>query len=250
MDWRRSDSGVRWLEAELGPATVAFPARTGGVSEGPFESLNLGISTGDEPALVSENRRRLMLALGLESTPAATARQVHGDRVLQHDASEGEVHLGSGAWRSASAAEEEADAHVANSSGLALVVLTADCLPVAVYGSRGLGLAHCGWRGLEVELAGKIAAEVRADRAVLGPSIGPCCYSVGPEVAARFEEVPGAIVDGRLDIRAVARAQLEAEGVAQIEQAEICTSCDEEALFSHRRDGAASGRGGAVAWLN
>jgi len=249
VDWRRSDYGVSWIEAVLGPATVAFPARTGGVSEGPYSSLNLGISTGDEPTLVAENRRRLMLALGLESTPATTARQVHGDRILAHDASEGDAGLGSSAWRSASEMEEEADAHVAEASGLALVVLTADCLPVAVHGSGGLGLAHCGWRGLASELAGKVAAEVQADRAVLGPSIGPCCYSVGPEVAAGFEHVPGAVRDGRLDIRAVARAQLEAEGVAQIEESDICTSCEGGTLFSHRRDGAASGRGGAIAWL-
>lgn len=250
MDWRKSDSGVAWIEANLGPATVAFPARKGGTSEGPYDSLNLGISTGDDPALVAENRRRLISALGLESTPVVASRQVHGNRILRSEPTNGAASPAGSAWKSARMAEVEADAHVVESSGTALVVLTADCLAVAVYGAAGLGLAHCGWRGLASGLAGKLATEVQADRAALGPSIGPCCYSVGAEVAARFEDVPGAMRGDRLDIRAVARAQLESAGVREIEASESCTSCEEDAFFSHRRDGATSGRGGAIAWLN
>lgn len=250
MDWRSSDSGVRWLEAKLGPATVAFPARMGGASEGPYSSLNLGISTGDDPEAVAENRRRLMAALELERAPVATARQVHGDRILRHVPGEDGASLDTDAWAAARPVEEEADAHVTKSSRVALVVLTADCVPVAVHGRGGLGLAHCGWRGLATGLAREVAEEVHAEGAAIGPSIGPCCYSVGPEVAATFEGLPGAVADDRLDLRAVARAQLESAGVTDIHESDLCTSCAADDLFSLRRDGPESGRGGAVAWLN
>jgi polyphenol oxidase len=237
MDWRESD-GVRWLEAELPGARAAFSTRLGGVSEAPFETLNLGILTGDERTAVLENRVRLAAGLGLAPDRVLTGLQVHGSDLLGHSTTQAPspyAHPGSPL--------AEVDGHFTVTPGLAPLVLVADCLPIALSGSGGVAMLHCGWRGLAAGIVARGTEAVAAERAAIGPGIGPCCYEVGPEVLERFAQLGDGVADGRmLDLPEVARRQLRAAGVERIESAEICTSCEPQLFFSHRRDGERSGR--------
>jgi YfiH family protein len=244
MKWREQD-GVRWLEAELPGARVAFSTRLGGVSEAPFETLNLGILTGDERAAVLENRARLAAALGLQPDRVLMGLQVHGSELLEHGSAQDPspyAHPG--------IPLAEVDGHLTATPGLAPLALVADCLPVALSGPSGVSMLHCGWRGLAAGIVARGAAVVGAERAAIGPGIGPCCYEVGPEVLERFVGLGEGIADGRmLDLAELARRQLRAAGVERIESAEICTSCEPELFFSHRRDGERSGRQAGLVYL-
>jgi YfiH family protein len=234
MEWRENE-GVRWLEADLGGARAAFSTRLGGVSEPPFDSLNLGILTDDDPEAVTENRRRLTSALGRDPEPIVFALQVHGTRLLHHPG------VPSGT---------EADGHVVTEPGLVPLVFVADCLPVALYGPGGLALVHAGWRGLAGGIVGAAAEAVEADRAAIGPGVGPCCYEVGEEVLGAFAGLGEGIAQGlMLDLAEVARRLLAAAGVSQIESAGLCTSCEQELFFSHRRDQGRTGRQAGLAWI-
>jgi YfiH family protein len=145
----------------------------------------------------------------------------------------------------------EADAAVTSVPGAALAVQTADCVPIALAREDGTALAvlHAGWRGL---LEGIVDAGVAAlggtPRAAVGPAIGPCCYEVGPEVADPFRRRFGAdVVSGRmLDLWTAAERALREAGVATVERFDICTSCNPELFFSHRRDAGVTGRQGVV----
>jgi len=234
MEWRERD-GVRWLEADLGGARAAFSTRIGGVSEPPFDELNLGILTDDEPEAVKENRRRLAAALGREPERIVFALQVHGTRLIHHPC-EGEF--------------PEADGHVVTAPGLTPMVLAADCLPVALYGPGGLAMVHAGWRGLAGGILGAAAAAVGATSAAIGPAIGPCCYEVGEDVLDAFADLGDGIAQGRmLDLPEVSRRRLAEAGVERIESAGLCTSCEPDLFFSHRRDRGRTGRQAGIAWL-
>ncbi len=237
MEWRERD-GVRWLEADLGGARAAFTTRTGGVSEAPYDSLNLGLLTDDAEDAVAENRRRLAAALGFGPERIAFARQVHGARLLTHPPRGGEV-AGMGEV-------PEADGHVVADAGTAALVFAADCLPVALSGPGGVAMLHCGWRGLAAGIIAAGAEAVGATNAAIGPGIGPCCYEVGDEVLAAF----GALGESRrLDLLEVARRMLAEAGVQRVESAGLCTSCEAELFFSHRRDAGLTGRQAGLAWI-
>jgi purine-nucleoside/S-methyl-5'-thioadenosine phosphorylase / adenosine deaminase len=242
VEWRERDE-VRWLEATPDGARAAFSTRIGGVSEPPYDALNVAIKSGDRRERVLDNRRRLSAAVGVEPTRVVMARQVHGDRLLRHQA-EQQPRI----WSEASRSPEEADAHATSEPGLAPLVMVADCLPVALAGPGGVAMAHCGWRGLAAGLAGAAAREVEASAAAIGPGIGPCCYEVGAEVLAAFVDVPEAASGRMLDLVAVARSQLQAAGVAQVEDSGLCTSCERELFYSHRRDGERTGRQAGLVW--
>jgi len=243
MKWRESD-GVRWLQVELPGATAAFTTRAGGVSEAPFDTLNLGVLTGDEREAVLENRRRLAAALDLRPDRVLMGLQVHGAELHGHDSSQAPS-----PYAEPGSSLPVADGHFTGRTGLAPLVLVADCLPLALSGGAGVAMLHCGWRGLAAGIVARGVSVVGAEAAAIGPGIGPCCYEVGPEVTARFQELGDGIAKGRmLDLAEVARRQLRAAGVEQIESAGLCTSCDAELFFSHRRDGERSGRQGGVAW--
>ena len=244
MEWRERDR-VRWLEASLNGATAAFSTRLGGVSEPPYDSLNVAIKTGDQPERVLTNRGRLVGALGIEPDRVAMARQVHGGRVLRHGEEQRPRIFAEGVR-----SPEEADAHATDVPGLAPLVMVADCLPIALAGPGGVAIAHCGWRGFAVGLAAAAAREVGATRAAIGPGIGPCCYEVGDEVLAAFADVEGASLGRMLDLTAITRAQLTEAGVAAIEDSGICTSCEAELFYSHRRDGERTGRQAGLVWLS
>jgi YfiH family protein len=244
MDWRSEGQG-RWLEAALPGARAAFSTRLGGVSEAPFASLNLGILTDDEPDAVLENRRRLAATLGFAPERVAIGRQVHG----------AELGVNSGPQVPSPFAEPgspiaELDGQVIAEPGLAALVFVADCLPVALAGPGGVAMLHCGWRGLAAGIVARGAKAVAATDAAIGPGIGACCYEVGEEVLGAFAELGPGIADGRmLDLPEVARSLLERAGVERIESAGICTSCEPDLFFSHRRDCGTTGRQAGTAWL-
>lgn len=232
MEWREKD-GVRWLQAQLDGAVAAFSTRLGGVSDPPFDSLNLGLLTDDAQEAVDENRRRLAAAFGFEPERVVFARQVHGTRLIEQPAE-----------------FAEADGHVLREPGTAALVFTADCLPVAVAGPKGVAMLHAGWRGLAGGILAAGVEAVEATSAAIGPGIGPCCYEVGDEVLDAFSGLGEGIADGRmLDLPEVARRQLAAAGVEEVESAGLCTSCEAELFFSHRRDEGRTGRQAGIAWI-
>jgi YfiH family protein len=235
----------RWDGA--GPYDVAFSTRLGGVSEGPFESLNLGILTGDDPERVLENRSRLCRQAGADPQQATMLWQQHGAGVVRAQADGGVMRAGFD--------HPPGDALWTEEPGLALMLITADCLPVAVARANGrepaLAVLHVGWRGL---LEGVVTAATEALGggaliAVIGPGIGPCCYEVGEEVAEPFRNRFGAevLVGKKLDLYAATEKALVSAGCTRVERVEMCTSCHPDLFFSHRRDGPATGRQGVIA---
>jgi YfiH family protein len=238
---------MRLLEWEApGPYRVAFSTRVGGVSEGPFESLNLGILTADEPTRVVENRRRLCAAVGADPETATMAWQVHGPAVTRATP-KGIIER---------TVFERCDGLWTEEPAQALVLLTADCLPVAICranGTPGLAVLHVGWRGL---LEGIVESGVSALgkgplAAAIGPGIGPCCYEVGEEVAAPYRDRLGAevLAGDKLDLPEATERALRAGGVERVERMGRCTSCEPELFFSHRRDRGVTGRQGVVAFI-
>jgi YfiH family protein len=264
------------------PPTVgaAMSTRLGGASTGPWATLNLGAACGDDPAAVTENRRRFAAALPPDGAPAPAPiwlRQVHGTRVL---------HLhGEPAAAQALADAEPADAAWTDTPGLACTVGVADCLPVllATADGRGVAAAHAGWRGLA---GGVLQATVRALcagsgcppaglHAWLGPCIGADAFEVGPEVLQAFGvaavNLPvrhdggrpvAAGADGphfrfspradgslrwRADLHGLARAALRAAGVQHVTADARCTVGGASDFFSFRRDGV-TGRMAVATW--
>ena len=131
---------------------------------------------------------------------------------------------------------------------LAALVYVADCLPIALAGPGGVAMLHCGWRGLAAGFAG---APWSPPPRVIGPGIGPCCYEVGEEVLGAFAGLGEGTATGRmLDLPEVARRLLQATGVGSIESAELCTGCEVELFFSHRRDAGRTGRQAGIVWLD
>lgn len=233
------------IERTLRGARVAFTTRVGGVSEGPYESLNLGILTDDEPERVSENRSRVAAALGLEPGRVAMGWQVHGTDVKEW--TDLPAAAGRDGYAAPGAELDRVDGHTTALEGLALLVLVADCLPVALATEDRVAMVHCGWRGLAAGMAERaVAAFDEPPSAIVGPGIGADCYQVGEEVLEAFTDLDG-VADGRmLDLPEVARRRLLAAGAADVEVIERCVHCEPESFFSHRRDGGMTGRQAGV----
>ena len=215
---------------------VVFSTRVGGVSEGPFASLNLGKLTLDGEEHVEENRRRLCAEVGADVARLALNRQQHS-AIVNRARAGGRGEPGDGLWT--------------NEPGLPMLELTADCVPIALAREDrpGLAVLHAGWRGLLEGIVGAGAAELGGTlRAAVGPAIGPCCYEVGPEVAEPFRRRFGPdVVTGRmLDLWTSAERALREAGVATVERFDLCTSCNPELFFSHRRDEGVTGRQGVI----
>ena len=232
------------IEVQLPGARAVFSTRSGGVSDGPYRSLNLGILTDDDPARVTENRHRLADAAGIAPERVAMGWQVHGTDIRRWDEPP------TGGYSAPGARLDRVDGHVTDLPGLGLLVLAADCLPLALAAPGRIAMLHCGWRGLAAGIVERaLALFDEPPAAALGPAIGPCCYEVGPEVHAAFAGLEGASRGRKLDIPAIARAQLAGGGVTAIEDVGLCTSCRPDLFFSHRRDEGVTGRQGGLAWL-
>lgn len=222
-----------------GPYDVVFTTRLGGVSDGPYASLNLGRKTGDEPRRVDENRRRLCDAVGADLERLALNFQVHSASVNRAVAGERGV-VGDGLWT--------------DEPALPVLALTADCVPIALARTDGdgpaVGVLHAGRIGL---LAGVVAAGVSAvggrPAAAIGPAIGPCCYEVGDDLAGPYRARFGAgVLRGpKLDLWAAAEQALREAGCTAVERLDLCTACNPELFFSYRRDGKPRGAQGVLA---
>jgi YfiH family protein len=230
---------IRW---EIGGYEVAFTTRVGGVSEGPYSSLNLGRKSGDVPERADENRRIMCEAIRADLDKLALNYQVHSDRVLRAVAGQRGEHA-DGLWT--------------DERGLPILAMSADCLPIALARAEAtepaIAVLHAGWKGL---LAGIVPAGAKAIgsgtlAAAIGPGIGPCCYEVGEEVATPFRERFGddVVRDGRLDLWTSAERALHAAGVERVDRFDRCTFCEPESFFSHRRDAGRTGRQGVIAYV-
>jgi YfiH family protein len=243
VEWRE-ENGVRWLEAELPGARAAFSTRIGGVSPVPYEALNVAVLTGDEPTRVAENRHRLADSIQRDPGGVVMGRQVHGRELRRHEAPQ-EPRV----YADVEKSPDEVDAQATSNPDLTPLVMVADCLPVAMVGPNGVAMAHCGWRGLAGGVVGEAAGAVKAEAAAVGPGIGPCCYEVGEEVLSAFDGLDGIARGRMLDLTAVATALLERAGVDAIESSGLCTSCNPELFYSHRRDGERTGRQAGLVWM-
>jgi polyphenol oxidase len=232
------------FRVSLPGAEVLFSTREGGFSEGPYESLNLGLLTGDDRPTVIRNRRRLAELAEARPENVAMGWQVHGTDIKEWEGPDPDT-----AFLDPQGGHLKVDGHITRNPDLAALVLVADCLPVALAGGGTVAMLHCGWRGLAGGLIAKAAARMDAAGAAVGPGIGPCCYEVGQDVLDAFAGFDG-VTDGRmLDLRAIAEQQLRAAGIEQVEHVDYCTSCHPELFFSHRRDDGVTGRQGGLAWL-
>ena len=220
-------------------ARVTFTTRKGGVSEGPYESLNLGILTADDPESVTENRRRAAADAGVDAARMAMGWQVHGSDLKEWTgpppdrayAEPGDKDLA------------RVDGHLTRERGIGLLVLVADCYPVALSDGEQVAMLHCGWRPLAGGIIERAVARFASPpAAAVGPGIGGCCYEVGDEVLEAFSGVEGATSGRMLDLRAVIAAQLKAAGVVDVQHVDCCTSCSPDLYFSHRRDDGVTGR--------
>ncbi len=229
----------------------AFTTRLGGVSERPYDSLNLGLSSGDAQTPVAQNRRRVLGAFGVNERGACAFNQVHSARVIEGEPS----------WF-----EREADAVVTDRPDLLLVVSTADCLPVLFHDpvTGAVGAAHCGWRGTVAGMAVNTLNELTTlygskpedVQIAFGPSILRQNYQVGLEVVEAFDRAgfPGSVYEadsnGRflLDVAAANRWQLLTAEVnpENLWESGLCTYADEARFYSHRRDRGRTGRHWAV----
>jgi YfiH family protein len=234
------------FEVELPGARALFTTRVGGVSEGPYESLNLGILTGDDPERVAENRRRTAARAGLAEERVAMGWQVHGADLLEWDAPPDR-----GGYANPGAELARVDGHLTSQPDVGLLVLVADCLPVALAAPGRVAMIHCGWRGLAAGIVERAVERFDSPpAAAIGPGIGRCCYEVGQEVLDAFRELDGVAGGRMLDLNAIVRRKLEGAGVEGVEDVGLCTSCHSELFFSHRRDGGMTGRQGGLAWLS
>ncbi len=242
--------GVPLLRWHALPGVVAaFTSRGGGVSDGAFASLNLGLAAGDDPADVCENRRRLCAAVGIEPQRTSGCQQRHG--AVVHVVST----VPERAFDDALVTPPHGDGLVTTTARRGIVALAADCVPVIVARCDGTGVAvcHAGWRGL---VAGVVGATVRALGggdlvAAVGPCAGPREYRVNADVADPLLERfgVGVVRQGTVDLALCAEIALRAAGVGDVEQARLCTIEGRERFFSHRRDGVPGGRQGAIVYL-
>jgi purine-nucleoside/S-methyl-5'-thioadenosine phosphorylase / adenosine deaminase len=226
------------IAGALPGARLLFSTRLGGVSGGPYASLNLGRLTDDPDEHVHENRRRLCAAVGHPWERVHFGRQVHGARVVRSTEQR--------------RAFQEADGQATARDDVAALVFVADCLPILLATDQAVAALHGGWKPLA---AGIVAEGVAALRevggrgpihAALGPSVRGCCYEVGEEVHAHF---PGARVGERnLDLAKVATGQLREAGVETVHDVGLCTMCWFGLFFSHRRDRGVTGRQAGVVW--
>lgn len=232
----RQEAGIHWLEAPVGSGVARFTLAS---TEGGGR-LNLAAAPeGLEAA--TEARLSMARAMDLKPERFRLVRQVHGGNLRE---TEGLPPEGAGELVPARDPAIEADGLVTRDPEEILMVLVADCLPLALAGRGGLALLHLGWRGLATGMLEEATTAITASEAVLGPCIGPCCYEVGLEVA----EALGVELStsGTVDLAGIATERLLAAGVDSVESAERCTACEAGTFHSFRRQGPAAGRHAAL----
>ena len=226
-----------------------FTSRAGGVSSGIWASLNLRRSCDDDPDNVRENFRRVGEMIGCHRFVFLS--QQHTDRILYVDASD--------AIRDIYQPLTEADGLITRTPELALMVFSADCVPILLEGDGVVAAVHAGWRGTVKGMAAKAVREMGCPpetiRAWIGPAIGPCCYQVGEEVRQAMHDLLGVeaesfIFGDRVDLKGFNRRLLELSGVASIDVSPICTMCSHDEYWSHRYTAGARGVQGGVIVLN
>ena len=266
LDWMKQFPGL----------TAGMTSRIGGVSATPYAALNLGLHVADRPESVVENRNRLAAAVGVPLDRWVYGEQVHGCEV----AVVGVTDRGSGTRERATELKGR-DAFITNNRGTVLAALFADCVPLFFVdaSSGAVGLAHAGWKGTASGIAAHTVQAMARDfgskpanlRAVIGPSIGPCCYEVDDQVIAAMDAIlvqvlpPGAQIGGKwagngfyqpvsgkkfmLNLQQVNRQIMIKAGIipSSIEVTERCTSCGTDRFFSHRKEAGLTGR--MAAWI-
>jgi len=235
--------------------------RTGGFSNPPYDALNLGFHVGDNPEIVLKNRERLAIAMGIPMDNFTTARQIHGSNVEIVT----EALRGIGAVNFDTAIHAT-DAMVTDTPDICLTVLQADCVPLLFFDSKKkvIGVAHAGWKGT-VRVIAQNTVKVLKEKfnclpddilVGIGPSIGPCCYGVGPEVIVQIDEASqnkrkyiDEALDGKcyFNLWEANKTQLVQAGIPErnIEIARICTYCNHTVFFSYRYQQRETGRFGA-----
>jgi polyphenol oxidase len=224
------------IGVDLPGGRAMFFTRRGGVSGEPFEELNVGLDTNDYMPAVEENRKRVAQLIGIPRERWLESKQVHGATVRIVDA-----------LPEPGAAPVEADGVVTTLENAAPVVVTADCLPVALVAPEAVGMIHAGWRGLAADvlkngvLALREAGAEGEIHVAIGPSIGVCCYEVNTWVHRSFMRYPRGVarLSNHAHLKNVARLQLQSAGIPldHVHDVDICTMCAPRSLFhSHRRD--------------
>jgi len=239
-------------------AAGIFTTRIGGKSEGSYESLNLSASSGDDTSVVESNRRRLNSALGIKPGMIKTIRQVHGSDVYELSNPD------------ASRPRAGFDAIVTRIPGVAVSVLTADCVPILLYDPvKGVVAAvHAGWSGTVSGIVGRAVRTMEQSfgtstgdlLAAIGPSIGPCCYEVDEKVVTPLKQnilggggliFPTRAGHWQLDLWEANTRLMVSAGVKRtnILVMGLCTSCNADKFYSHRKSGGSTGRMMALAWI-
>ncbi len=235
--------------------THAIFTRRGGYSQAPFDTLNLGLSVGDDPQVVKKNYEQVCQVINIRPDQTVSCHLIHSADVSTINQANRQRVMG------------QADGLITATPDIYLSMRFGDCTPLIFYDPlRGaVGLAHAGWRGTMYNIAG---ATVRAMveqfdcragdiMAVIGPAIGPCCYEVGPEVidaaastladsASLFVRRNGRADRAHFDLWEANRRQLAAAGVKHIIQSELCTACRTDQFFSHRAERGRTGRFGVI----
>jgi YfiH family protein len=253
---RKSDQGLVYYQFDgwNGHVTHGIFTRQGGVSESPWNSLNVGGTVGDRPAAVQENHRRMYNALGLDAERACTVWQVHSaDTVLAYG------RVPNRRWLA------RADGMITDQPGVPLTMRYADCTPLLLYDPEhhAIAIGHAGWRGTVLHMAQSLIDSMQAAfgtrpgdlLAGIGPCIGPDRYQVGPEVVEAVQQAFGTLAglikradDGSayLNMWESNRLALERAGVSQIEIAGICTATHTDEFYSHRAEAGRTGRFGVI----
>lgn len=210
-------------------AIIWFFTRRGGVSDPPYDSLNVSTKVGDKERNVVENLGRIRSSM--DGRPSAWTQLRAGDGIVR---------------TTEAGIAGEADALITSRGGFSLVIAAADCAPVVLVGQRNVGMAHSGWRGTLLGIAGKTALEMGdiEMRAYIGPCIRQCCYEVSENLAEKFADRFGSeVVSGRyLSLPTAIEKNLKEAGIEDVHDLGLCTGCRPDLFFSHRKQGPYTGR--------
>lgn len=256
-------NGLTILQSDLisGGAAHGFSTRKGGVSPAPWDSLNLGISRGDDMANVRENYRRFCAAVGVDDKNVVLSQQTHGDTVRRVTVED----RGKGLWRDRD--YTGVDGLITDVPHTPLVIFSADCNVILLYDPvrKAIGACHAGWRGTASGIAAKTVREMtnaygcepKNIRAAIGPAIGQCCFETDSDVPDALRAALGNAVEpymdwnGRkwhIDLRAINALWLRRCGVTAVDVSDLCTMCRQDWFWSHRAVG--NDRGAQVALIS